>query len=143
MFSAVCNKCGETCDVPFKPTGDKPVFCSNCFKQSGRGDSRRFGDRQAEGRGFRDKQMFAATCDACGNDCQVPFKPTSGKPVYCSNCFGSNKPNKINDNDRLKEELVMLNTKLDKILSILSVGTVKSATKVKVSKKTVKSKVKK
>jgi len=28
---AVCAKCGKNCKVPFKPTGDKPVYCSECF----------------------------------------------------------------------------------------------------------------
>jgi CxxC-x17-CxxC domain-containing protein len=31
--------------------------------------------------------MFAATCSNCGNEARVPFRPTSGKPVYCSDCF--------------------------------------------------------
>jgi CxxC-x17-CxxC domain-containing protein len=34
MFNAVCSKCGERCQLPFKPTGNKPVFCSNCFRQN-------------------------------------------------------------------------------------------------------------
>jgi CxxC-x17-CxxC domain-containing protein len=33
------------------------------------------------------RQMYAATCDACGKATEVPFQPTSGKPVYCSDCF--------------------------------------------------------
>jgi CxxC-x17-CxxC domain-containing protein len=33
--------------------------------------------------------MFAATCSNCGREAQVPFRPTSGKPVYCSDCFRS------------------------------------------------------
>jgi CxxC-x17-CxxC domain-containing protein len=33
------------------------------------------------------REMFAATCSACGQETQVPFRPTSGKPVYCSSCF--------------------------------------------------------
>jgi len=33
------------------------------------------------------KQMFKASCNSCGNSCQLPFKPTGSKPVYCSDCF--------------------------------------------------------
>ena len=33
------------------------------------------------------REMFAATCSNCGNEARVPFRPTSGKPVYCSDCF--------------------------------------------------------
>ena len=37
------------------------------------------------------REMFAATCSSCGKDAQVPFRPTSGKPVYCSDCFRSQR----------------------------------------------------
>ena len=42
--------------------------------------------------GSRDRgprEMFTATCSNCGREAQVPFRPTSGKPVYCSDCFRS------------------------------------------------------
>ena len=46
------------------------------------------------GGGYRDRgprEMFAATCSNCGREAQVPFRPTSGKPVYCSDCFRSQR----------------------------------------------------
>jgi CxxC-x17-CxxC domain-containing protein len=39
MHDAVCSKCGKKCQVPFKPTGNKPVFCSDCFRQNENGGS--------------------------------------------------------------------------------------------------------
>jgi CxxC-x17-CxxC domain-containing protein len=33
------------------------------------------------------REMFTATCSNCGKEASVPFRPTSGKPVYCSDCF--------------------------------------------------------
>ncbi|MHB8891886.1 MAG: CxxC-x17-CxxC domain-containing protein [Candidatus Limnocylindrales bacterium] len=33
------------------------------------------------------REMFAATCSTCGREAKVPFRPTNGKPVYCSDCF--------------------------------------------------------
>ena len=33
------------------------------------------------------REMFSATCSNCGREAQVPLRPTSGKPVYCSDCF--------------------------------------------------------
>ena len=30
-FKAVCEQCGNSCTVPFRPTGSKPVYCSACF----------------------------------------------------------------------------------------------------------------
>lgn len=44
MFQAVCAECGKSCEVPFKPTGSKPVLCRDCFRATqpqDRGDSRR------------------------------------------------------------------------------------------------------
>jgi len=29
---AVCAECGKQCKVPFKPSGDRPVYCQDCFK---------------------------------------------------------------------------------------------------------------
>jgi CxxC-x17-CxxC domain-containing protein len=31
MFSVVCSECGKPAQVPFKPRGDRPVYCSDCF----------------------------------------------------------------------------------------------------------------
>lgn len=48
MHQAVCAECGRDCEVPFKPTGDKPVLCSNCFgKQKDSFGSGRFERRES------------------------------------------------------------------------------------------------
>ena len=39
-----------------------------------------------EGRGSK-RQYFKAVCSECGQECEVPFRPTQGKTVYCSECF--------------------------------------------------------
>ena len=31
MFQATCSTCGKVAEVPFKPRGDKPVYCRDCF----------------------------------------------------------------------------------------------------------------
>jgi len=33
MFPAVCAQCGKETEVPFQPRGDKPVYCSDCFRK--------------------------------------------------------------------------------------------------------------
>jgi CxxC-x17-CxxC domain-containing protein len=38
MFSATCSGCGQEAQVPFQPSGDKPVYCSSCFQQRGGGN---------------------------------------------------------------------------------------------------------
>lgn len=52
MFSATCGSCGNEAKVPFQPRGDKPVYCSDCFRsQSGGGFGS--GSRSGYGGGSR------------------------------------------------------------------------------------------
>ena len=39
MFPAVCAQCGKDTQVPFQPTGDRPVYCSDCFSAQRSGGS--------------------------------------------------------------------------------------------------------
>ena len=32
-FPIVCSNCGVDATVPFRPRGDRPVYCSDCFSQ--------------------------------------------------------------------------------------------------------------
>ena len=65
----------------------------------------------------RPTEMHEVICDKCGKKCEVPFKPSRDKPVYCSDCFkktrGSGSPGIST------EQLEELNKKLDKIISLL------------------------
>lgn len=31
MFQATCAECGKECEVPFRPSGDRPVYCKECW----------------------------------------------------------------------------------------------------------------
>lgn len=31
VFTAVCSACGHEARLPFKPHGDRPVYCTECF----------------------------------------------------------------------------------------------------------------
>ena len=33
MYSAVCAQCGKETQVPFQPRGDRPVYCSDCYRK--------------------------------------------------------------------------------------------------------------
>jgi CxxC-x17-CxxC domain-containing protein len=37
------------------------------------------------------REMFSATCASCGREAQVPFQPNGTKPVYCSDCFATQR----------------------------------------------------
>ncbi len=51
MFSATCATCGKEARVPFEPRGDKPVYCSDCFRAAPRQSS--YGGGGGGGRGDR------------------------------------------------------------------------------------------
>lgn len=31
LYQAICSDCRKSCEVPFKPTGERPVYCKECF----------------------------------------------------------------------------------------------------------------
>jgi CxxC-x17-CxxC domain-containing protein len=33
MFPATCAECGKDTEVPFEPRGDRPVYCSDCYRK--------------------------------------------------------------------------------------------------------------
>lgn len=123
--------------------------------QGGRGGNRFGGGNRGGGRfgGGRDRdrdfdrgprEMFQTVCDDCGNECEVPFRPSGEKPVYCSSCFekrgngdsevrfskreaprfdrgGSRNENTRggSDNSELLQAMSTLNAKLDKVLKVI------------------------
>jgi CxxC-x17-CxxC domain-containing protein len=58
------------------------------FNRGGRGGGG-FGGRGGFDRGPR--TMHKVTCTECGQETEVPFKPTEGRPVYCKECFQKHK----------------------------------------------------
>jgi len=132
MHQATCAECGVRCEVPFRPSGGKPVYCSSCFENKGGGDRDDRSERRPRERSnFRDKQTYSAVCDKCHKSCEVPFKPSSNKPVYCNDCFGkggergkrSGGDRVTSDADHNHKQFEMLNNKLDTILAMLEAKT--------------------
>ena len=33
LFTTTCAKCGKEAKVPFQPSNDRPVYCSECYAQ--------------------------------------------------------------------------------------------------------------
>lgn len=85
----VCRDCGA--EFPFtageqeffasKGFTNEPTRCPNCRA------ARKQQDRGGFGGGRAPRQMYQATCAQCGRIAEVPFEPTAGKPVYCSDCY--------------------------------------------------------
>jgi CxxC-x17-CxxC domain-containing protein len=88
------------------------------------------GGRGGFGGERRPLEMHDVTCDKCHKQCQVPFRPSGDKPVYCSACFESNgggsRPERrdsrpSNSQPSISpEQINQINAKLDKIIKILN-----------------------
>jgi CxxC-x17-CxxC domain-containing protein len=62
------------------------------YSDRGYNDHGSYGERSGGYGGSRaPRQMYTAVCSSCGGEAQVPFQPTSGKPVYCSDCFAKQR----------------------------------------------------
>lgn len=82
----ICQECGkefvwtagEQEFYASKGFTNEPKRCPACRKK------RREGQKPT-------RVMYDAVCAACGKPCKVPFQPTEGRPVYCSECFAKMK----------------------------------------------------
>jgi CxxC-x17-CxxC domain-containing protein len=133
-------------------------------KSFGGGGGKSFGgDRSKFGRpgnkDFRQTQMFSTTCAECHKPCEVPFRPTGDRPVYCNYCFGKNKTagggNYQKRDDRpspvapapvrpqvdngilidLKKQIDAVNAKLDQVMEFMQKPEKTSKKKVAAKKK--------
>lgn len=106
LVDAVCDNCGRNCKVPFVPTGDKPVYCSDCYEQLGGGDR-----PQRRGRDFGGNRDFGGS--------NRRFEP---------------KYTKDYSQDNTRSEIEALNKKLDKIIDLLMAQKPAVVTEKKVKK---------
>jgi len=115
LHTTTCSKCKKETQVPFKPTGSKPVYCRECFQdqklkdgsadkrrspsrsmsrpnyQSSTRSSGRYEDRSRNRTNRKSIELHTVICSKCKKETQVPFKPTRSKPVYCRECFQDQK----------------------------------------------------
>ncbi|MDD5098498.1 MAG: hypothetical protein PHD31_02170 [Candidatus Pacebacteria bacterium] len=115
MHEAICSDCGKRCEVPFKPTNEKPVYCSECFEKHG-GSSRSSERPSHGGERFQERRE--------------------------SN-FGSRNVEAPKSENQHKEQFDRLSAKLDIIINMLaSKDEVKEEAKKVVRKKVVSKKKK-
>lgn len=97
MHKATCDECHKSCEVPFRPSGDKPVYCSDCFS-SKRDDGDRGGDRGPR-REFSDRG---------------PKRDFSSKSEQ-----SFSKPTAMPQSDAVSKQLSEINSKLDRLASAI------------------------
>ncbi len=86
-----CAQCNKHIDkLPFQPSGDSPVYCSDCNRQF-RDKRPDRGGRTGGGMGNRPpRQMFAGnwTCSSCGTAItELPFEPRDTSTLLCRACL--------------------------------------------------------
>ena len=76
-----------------------PKRCTSCrasrrASRDGGYDVREIGGPRGYERSVErpDREYFAVVCSSCGNQAQVPFRPRMDRPVYCSDCFRTVRP---------------------------------------------------
>ena len=98
-----CPNCGEGFELTPKGRsqgkrdfGRKPTFSDqprgrdrdseerSRFRKEGRRD---FASKPSQRTKPRSQSFHTVNCSDCGRASEVPFKPTSNKPVYCDKCF--------------------------------------------------------
>jgi CxxC-x17-CxxC domain-containing protein len=97
LFRAVCSDCGKNCEVPFRPMKDKPVYCLNCF-----GKQRHVPGRNSNG------------MDPVPGGFERDARPQSAhQPEY-------QRAQNDGGIDALKRQMTFLESKIDRILDIMS-----------------------
>ena len=73
-------------------TNADPVYTNTATREN---DDQNCDDKGSGGGfGGESREMHKATCSECKNECEVPFKPSNDRPIYCKECFAKRK----NDN---------------------------------------------
>ena len=70
-----------------------PTRCPSCRAERRR--TRPDGDMGGGGGGFGGgggtRTLYPVVCASCGKDTEVPFQPRQGRPVYCRDCFATQR----------------------------------------------------
>jgi len=112
LYDATCADCGKETKVPFRPTGDREVYCRDCFAKRGGGEER---GRQAGAKPW----------------------PAASKPFQT---FAPVKNSSNNSNDDVKRELQEVNAKLERLIIAVQALVPEKKMAKGVAKKTSKAK---
>lgn len=95
LFEATCADCGNSCQVPFKPNGRKPVYCRDCFRNH---------DQESGKPAYKPSQYKPAYGSSSDYD-----RPSSARP----------SATRMSAPAATAADVAKLSQKLDKILEIL------------------------
>jgi CxxC-x17-CxxC domain-containing protein len=78
-------------DTLISQSSERPSRGNNYSKPFRRFDNSPRFDRGGRDNNFRERSFTKAICADCNTECEVPFKPTGDRPVYCKECFAKHK----------------------------------------------------
>jgi CxxC-x17-CxxC domain-containing protein len=79
MHEATCSDCGKSCEVPFVPTGEKPVYCNQCFSIHRGSSSASPARRDFSRPGFGERKTFGLGVDNAPNQYKEQFDALNNK----------------------------------------------------------------
>ncbi len=93
-------------DILISQSSKRPFEKNYSQKPSRRFDHSERHERDRGGGGFRERTYTRVICSECNKECEIPFKPSGDRPVYCKECFSKRKGgNRFNTNqDKRYEE---------------------------------------
>lgn len=100
-FKATCDECKKECELPFRPSGDRPVYCSECFRGKDGGRTNDFPRRDNDRGSFNKRDVF-------------------NKPSFNNSPKNSISDKRIED---IEKKIMLMDSKLDQI--ILAIGSSK------------------
>lgn len=109
FFAATCSACKKPCEVPFRPNGDKPVFCSACFNMKSRDEERGGAPREYGNR----------------NDARPHKSASYEKPYHEHRPSYEPAPQAAQNTDliEMKRQLATIESRLNRILDLLNPPT--------------------
>ena len=110
MHKATCSSCGKECEVPFRPTGERPVYCRDCFAKNGGGER-----RESFGHDNRDSRDSRPSFRPFNNDSRGPRPEPFARPQQAPQA----------PHAQHNEQFAAINSKLDKLITLLSANAPK------------------
>ncbi len=70
---------------------NEPGRCPEC-RAARKAEFGRPGERGGRSYDRARREMYSTVCSQCGREALVPFVPRGDRPVYCSDCYSSQRP---------------------------------------------------
>jgi CxxC-x17-CxxC domain-containing protein len=80
MYAVICFDCGQDCEIPFKPSGDRPVYCKECFAKRKAGQRIKVTDQKSNAVSIAQTPQPAATTSSAPSAKEKKKKAAVKKP---------------------------------------------------------------